>query len=170
MRATRPGTASFASRGVIAARCGDDERAERLSREALAFAQAHGHAIVVSSATLVLGRLALRRGDHAEAARFFGHALATLESASFAAIPDVLDGLAACALARRRSREAVRLLGGAASLRARMKKQIVPADLAEYETLVAAVTNALSPHVFDAEWTIGGTLSYQELRSIARGD
>jgi non-specific serine/threonine protein kinase len=139
--------------GVIAARRGDDERAERLAREALTFGAAHGHA--------------LRRGADPEAARFFGHALAALERASFADIPEVLDGLAACAQARQRSRDAARLLGGAASLRARMKKQIVPADLAAYETLVAAVTNALSPYVFDAEWTIGGTLSYEELRSIA---
>jgi predicted ATPase/DNA-binding XRE family transcriptional regulator len=155
--------------GVVAARNGDADAAERYSREALAIGERHGHAILIASAQRILARCAGARGDFDDALRLYRDALAAFESASFTEIPDVLDGLAEIAHATGRSRAAARLLGGGAALRTRMQKTIVPADRASYERVVAAVSATLRPHVFDAEWTIGQTLSYAGLRSEAKG-
>jgi hypothetical protein len=153
---------------TIAARRGDDARAENLGREAMKIGTTHGYATLIAGATMVVGGVALRRGALAEAAAFYASALTIAQTASLAMGADAAVGIAAVAHAAGRTREAARLLAGAAALRERLRTSIVPAERAAYEGLVDAVRTALGHSAFTTEWTIGQTLAAAKLLEQAR--
>ena len=141
---------------LTAQRAHAPQRAESFAREAQRIAHRVGHAATAALATTVLGRVALQRGDTERARDLLVSALRSYESSHDAVgAPDVMESLAAVALARGDARAAARLLGTAAARRERDSILVVAAERADYDRLVANVKAALAPGLYDAEFTIG---------------
>jgi non-specific serine/threonine protein kinase len=139
------------------------ERAQALAEEALDLGRQTGLKTVEAFALGRVGMLALGRGDHAEAERYFRQALALhLAREDWHPVAVEVASLAHVAASRGETASAARLAGAAAALFEGIGAEVDEAVRGttrwlglDYDKLVAGLRDALGEEQFAAEWSAG---------------
>jgi predicted ATPase/DNA-binding XRE family transcriptional regulator len=173
------------AQGRIARSRGDHQRAGELVTEALGRARELGHPIGIPLSLVVLGQIALDRGEVEQAASLIGQSLEYLCDiaerwgstgrlkglAAVAAapwgIPACLEGLGAVAGARGETERAVRLFGATAVLREMVGYAREPVDQPGFERWVAPIRTTLGEEAFAAAWAEGESMTLDDAVSEA---
>ena len=152
------------NQGVVAGWQGEYRHARALLKDALAGYRKVGAAGESGYVFLALGWVELRAGNHAQAAALFGQALVRLRGA---ARPWILArSLAGATVVLARSpagaEPCVRLAGATARHLTAMGVQLWPADRADWESAVGQMRARLDSARFQAAWTTGQALSWEQ--------
>lgn len=149
---------------------GQSEQAATLGAEALALYLTEGYQVGVAGAWYQLGRVARDQAEYERAAACYREGLALYQALhSMVELAECVEGYASVAAARGRAREAVRLYGAAAALRAALGAPCRPGDRDAIEREVAALRTALGA-AFTATWVAGGALSPEQACAEAMRD
>jgi tetratricopeptide (TPR) repeat protein len=149
--------------GLVLMELGDLDGAGPLFEESLAIkrelADRRGQAMTLIN----LGLLASRQRRHGAAVAALGESLTLLaELDDRAAGAEALSQLAGNLTALGRAEGGVRLLGAQEALRETLGFPVAPADLADYEAVVAATREALGGPAYEAGWAAGRALAWEE--------
>jgi predicted ATPase/class 3 adenylate cyclase/DNA-binding CsgD family transcriptional regulator len=137
--------------------------------EALELGRRVGSGWMQAAAERLLGRLALAAGEATEAERYVHTALGRLVAKGFALdIPECLDVLAAVAAAQESFEEAARLLGAAATGRARLGIVRFPPELKFWSSLEGTTKDALGSDGYDTAFAAGAALGIDEAVGYVR--
>ena len=140
---------------------GDPAHAELIYQELLSDRSAPPYAVAAYQYSL--GIVIRNRGQHAAALALFAAALPFFRDLDEQwSVATCLEGIAMALGGLGRSEAATRLFGAAAELRATTGDQMLPADRADYERALAAVSDDLGHAAFAAAWEAGGALTVAE--------
>jgi DNA-binding CsgD family transcriptional regulator len=92
----------------------------------------------------------------------------TADAGAYLAVPDIFECLVRASCAAGGSREAVRLLGAAHSMRQQMGYVWYQFPVAEYDALKVTLREKLGDNDFDAAWAEGAALSTEEAIAYAQ--
>ncbi len=124
---------------------------------------------LLSDALTARARVAIAQGEPDQAERDIHDALArAAEVEAYLFIPDILECLGTLAGQAGSHREAARLFGAAAAIRARIGAVRFKVYAAGYEASAAALRNAMGNAEFDAAWAEGAALSTEEAIAYAQ--
>jgi DNA-binding CsgD family transcriptional regulator len=114
-------------------------------------------------------RVAIAQGEPEQAERDVHDALALgAESNAYLLIPDLLECLGTLAGKASSHREATRLFGATHAIRDRMGAVRFKIYDAGYQTVVAALRDALGEHDFECAWAEGAALSIEDAMAYAQ--
>ncbi|HEX5502184.1 MAG TPA: tetratricopeptide repeat protein [Thermomicrobiales bacterium] len=148
---------------------GDNARATALFEESLALYRELGDARGVADTLHYLGIAACDRGAHGRAGELLTESVALFRAVGDQqGVASCLEYLAAVALALDRPREAARLCGAAAALRAACGAPVPPSGRAHLDATVAAARRALGAADFTAAWVAGEALPPDEVADTTR--
>ncbi|HEX3459008.1 MAG TPA: tetratricopeptide repeat protein [Candidatus Baltobacteraceae bacterium] len=155
--------------GLVAAAQKNYDRADELFTECLRMQRAVGNLGSVHYSLENLGAVAHRRGETQRALGYFHEALALLDSMpNKAALAKTLEDLAPVIAAAGDAARGARLFGAADALRRAIGSPLFPAERADYETEVDAVRAKLGAEAFDAQWSIGKSITLERALEEAR--
>jgi len=118
-----------------------------------------------------MGWATLGQGDHDRAARLFGEALKlNFELGEKWLSADCLDGLARVASVKGSPVRAARLWGAAKASSQAIGALAAPLDQTAYDRHVAAARARLDKGAFDAAWTEGRSLTFEQAVTYALTD
>jgi hypothetical protein len=122
--------------------------------------EAAGDRLMVPNAVRRLGHLALRQGDHARAATWYGECLArSLDIGDRRGTLASLVALAGVVAMRGRLGDAVALLGAAEAQLDVHHVKLFPLDQAQYDRLVSELGQQLDGAAFAAAWAAGRAMT-----------
>jgi non-specific serine/threonine protein kinase len=157
--------------GALAARQSDQEEGRSKLEESLAIqrelSNQHDIALVLSN----LGGLANDRKDYPAAAALFRESLTILWDLGVRVevlVP--LENLGSVLLSRGQLKQAVRLLSAAQSLRNALHAPWHPSESASFDQSVAAARAALSAEEFTALWSLGQSMTPEDVIAYALED
>jgi predicted ATPase/DNA-binding CsgD family transcriptional regulator/DNA-binding XRE family transcriptional regulator len=152
----------------LAQREGDDVGAERLAQKALAQLRALVQPSGITIALRALSQFALERG---RLGRAWSYLAETLEIANVMgdrmALASTLETVA-CVLASQAPSQAAQIAGAASILRARTGSVPLPSEQARLTRWLGVARRRIGERAFQADWTVGETLSDAEAISAAR--
>ena len=155
--------------GLVAAAQKNYDRADELFTECLRMQRAVGNLGSIHYSLVNLGAVAHRRGQTQRALAYFHEALQLLDSMpNKAALAKTLEDLAPVLAAAGDAARGARLLGAADALRRAIGSPLFPAERADYEAEVDAVRTKLGAEVFDAQWRIGASITFERALEEAR--
>lgn len=159
------------NRGYRAYHIGDLDGARADTEESLALAHAAGERHLETTDTMSLGEIARRRGDFAVGVIYLRQALRLGRQVSDPRLyAETLEYLAMTLAEMGWAREAVRLLGAAATLREPIGFPQAPVDADETEAAVASARAALGDGARAAAFAAGQALTLEEAIAEAMGD
>ncbi len=149
--------------GEVAREQGDTAGPRVLYEEALAIRRGLGDRHGMASALHNLGDIALAQGEHEAARLAFAEVLETWRDLGDRS-PGAgsLESTAALAGRWGAGAQAARLLGSADRLRASLRTRRAPADQLDYERHVAAIRASLGEPDFQARWSEGSRLDWDQ--------
>jgi predicted ATPase/DNA-binding CsgD family transcriptional regulator len=164
------GTAFLLSRLARARRTtGDVDAAIRDLQEGLALARQHNTKSSAIACLLILGAVALDRGDQGQAEAAWGEALTlATDVGDRRAAAAGIEWCAHLAAARGRVWSGATLLGAAEALRAALDTPTPPADRAEHDVLRARLRGRLGDASFAVAWATGRALGLEAAVAEAR--
>jgi predicted ATPase len=149
--------------GCLASAEGDKLQARDYFTQYLELSRALGDTRGVARSLYNLGEVVYSLGDVGEAHVLMAEALTLLQSLGLRdGVILGIEGIAYAEAAEGRPRQAVRLLGAASALRAKLHDPIRPSQRAEYDQVVAALHDTLGIEAFEAAWAEGASLSFDE--------
>jgi tetratricopeptide (TPR) repeat protein len=156
----------FLGMGSLAWREGDDVRAEAAVRQALDWA---GDRFDRARATAMLGTVARRRGDYAQALAQHTTSLRVLrEDRGYApSMTITLRDLALVWAAAGRPADAATLLAAVEAHAAGLGRPVPPVDRPDYEGGLAQARQALGETAFEAAWALGAQMSLEQAVALA---
>jgi predicted ATPase/DNA-binding CsgD family transcriptional regulator/DNA-binding XRE family transcriptional regulator/Tfp pilus assembly protein PilF len=145
---------------------GDYAQAAVFLDESLALNRQVGNKVGIARSLLYQGRVALGQGCTTHAALLLGESLHVFRTTGDReGIATALEACAGIALAHRETVRATRICGAAATIRAVIGAQPLPADQAYYDDVIRVLRQRLGAALFDAAWIAGSVLSLD--RAIA---
>jgi tetratricopeptide (TPR) repeat protein len=157
--------------GLVETQKGDHERALALHEEGLTVARQAGDTWSLAVHLGNMGWATLGQGDHERAARLFGEALKlNFELGEKWLSADCLDGLARVASVQGSPVRAARLWGAAKASSQAIGALAAPLDQTAYDRHVAAARARLDEGAFDAAWTEGLSLTFEQAVTYALAD
>jgi predicted ATPase/DNA-binding XRE family transcriptional regulator len=157
--------------GLVETQRGDHERALALHEEGLTVARQAGDTWAVAVHLDNLGWATLGQDDHKRAARLFGEALKlNSELGEKWLSADCLDGLARIASVQGSPVRAARLWGAGKALSEGIGALAAPLDQTAYDRHVVSARAQLDEEVFDAAWTEGRSLTFEQAVAYALAD
>jgi DNA-binding CsgD family transcriptional regulator len=110
-----------------------------------------------------LATIALDRGDHELAIKWFHESLSLAQTRGNASnLTDAIEGLACVAASMGQTEHAIRLFGAADTLRVSFGMPLSPAERAQYEPVVQKLRDGAGAEGFAAAWAAGRSLSQPE--------
>jgi predicted ATPase len=154
--------------GLVETQRGDHKRALALHEEGLTVARQVGDTWSLAVHLGNMGWATLGQGDHHCAARLFGEALKlNFELGEKWLSADCLDGLARVASVQGSPVRAARLWGAAKASSQAIGALAAPLDQTAYDRHVAAARARLDEGAFDAAWTEGLSLTFEQAVTYA---
>jgi tetratricopeptide (TPR) repeat protein len=154
--------------GLVETQRGDHKRALALHEEGLTVARQVGDTWSLAVHLGNMGWATLGQGDHHCAARLFGEALKlNFELGEKWLSADCLDGLARVASVQGSPVRAARLWGAAKASSQAIGAFAAPLDQTAYDRHVAAARARLDEGAFDAAWTEGLSLTFEQAVTYA---
>jgi non-specific serine/threonine protein kinase len=154
--------------GFCALNIGDAVRARELCEQSLVIARKNGEKWCIFNSLYSLGLVTIARGANGEAREMFREAMSISgELGHKISIALCMDGLAGAWGAHGELERAALLFGAAAAWREKIGIQVPPAFRAAYDHGIAAVRAAMGDPAFEAKWSEGQTMSFEEAIDFA---
>ncbi|MBI5876099.1 MAG: tetratricopeptide repeat protein [Chloroflexi bacterium] len=146
----------------------DMDRAERIYAESLVQSETTGDLVNQGQLHSRLGFLELHRGAIAQAdMRFRKHMKIVVELGLTWSVAAGFANFSALATAEQQYKRAARLAGACAKLSELTHVSLQRLDRLEHEQVLARLHSAMAPSEYDAEWTVGQAMSYDEALAYA---
>jgi hypothetical protein len=150
--------------GELAVRQGELDTATTWLEKSLGLRQELGDRLGIAASLGSLAWVALRRNDLGHAATILRESLIIRQDIEEqGGIAWCLEKLAEIAQLNRDAVGAVRILGVAATIRARGGSVIDPADQPRYRRMIERLRDELGPDIFEAVWSEGQMMSLEQI-------
>ena len=161
-------TYALSGLGEVAVRQGQYDRAVLLLEQALELSRLRGDKWGTGTMLGSLGWVALRRQDFRLMKELVGESLALrMEISDRGGIAWCLEKLAEAAFQEGDHPKAVKVLGGAATLRGPVGSVIDPADQPEYDRITTDLQKGLGQEAFEAAWADGKAMPLENIIEYA---